>query len=498
MFIDARELPRGHQVECDICIIGAGAAGISMARELAGARAEVVLMESGGFEYDRRTQSLYKGDNVGRHSFDVHVNRLRYFGGTTNHWAGHCRPLDPIDFEPRDGVPGGGWPLSRTDLDPYYRRAQPLCELGEYRYEDLDYFTGRTGLPALDLAPSRLQSVVYNQSPPTRFGRVYRDDLAAARNVRVLLHANLLELESEGGGARVVAARCACIEGPRFRVRARHYVLAAGGLENARLLLLSDADNPAGLGNDRGLVGRYFMDHVLLRPGVDVSFSTPGVNLALYEGLHEVSGGRMFSVLAAAAGRLREESLPNFRIHLVRSGPRFEAPAGGLFSGVDGFLRGREGNQAGYGSVGLHLVLEPVPNPDSRVMLSRERDLFGQRRIAVDWRLTDAELSHARRAMELAAMEFGRLGLGRGYGDIFADPSRWPDNLEAGKHHCGTTRMADTPASGVVDPHCRVHGIENLHVAGSSVFPSIGYANPTLTIIALALRLTDRLREETA
>lgn len=495
MFVDALNLPDGHLIEADVCIIGGGAAGISMAREFIGTPHRVALLESGGFEFDAQTQSLYKGSNVGLPTFDVHVNRLRYFGGTTNHWAGHCRPLDSIDFEPREWIPHSGWPLTRRSLDPYYRRAQPICELGEYRYEDLGYFADRTGLPVLELEQSRLRSVVYNQSPPTRFGDVYRGEIRDARNVTVYLNANLLELKTDADARHVTGARAACIDGPRIAVRARRFVLAAGGMENARLLLLSNGANPAGLGNDRGLVGRYFMDHVLLRPGVDISFTVPGIDLRLYRSLHEVAGGRMFSVLAASETRMRRERLANFRIHLVPSGPRFEQAAGGVFSRLDGFKRGSDGSEEGYGSIALHLVLEPVPNPESRITLSGERDLFGQRRIAVDWRLTDAELGNAHRALELAALEFGRMGLGRGFGAIFRNPRTWPGNLEAGKHHCGTTRMSDSPDTGVVDGDCKVHGIDNLYVAGSSVFPTIGYANPTLTIVALALRLADNLKE---
>lgn len=494
MFIDARTLPDGESINADLCIVGGGAAGISIAREFTGAGRRVVLLESGGFSFDERTQSLYEGRNTGRPSFDVDVNRLRYFGGTTNHWAGHCRPLDPIDFEARDWLPHSGWPISRADLEPYYRRAQPICQLGEYRYENLEYFADATGLPVLDLAHSRLESVVYNQSPPTRFGTVYRDALGAARDVSVYLHANLLEFETDRAATRVTAARVACIDGPRFAVHARQFVLATGGMENPRLLLLSNRVRPAGLGNDHDLVGRYFMDHVLLRPGADISFSVPGVDLRLYRTLHQVAGGRMFSVLAVSEARLRQEKLSNFRIHLVTARPRYTKPVGGAVSHLDAFSHGITGRAAGYGSIALHLVLEPIPNPESRITLSAARDLFGQRRIDVAWRLSDAELEHAHRALELAAMEFGRLGLGRGYGELFRDAHQWPDNLEAGKHHCGTTRMARRPEDGVVDPDCRVHGVANLYVAGSSVFPTIGYANPTLTIIALALRLADYLK----
>ncbi len=494
MFIDVYDLPNGHTIEADVCIVGAGAAGISMAREFIGTSKTVALLESGGLEFDPRTQSLYEGRNVGMPSFGVHVNRLRYFGGTTNHWAGHCRPLDPIDFQPRGWIPQSGWPITRAMLDPYYRRAQPLCELGEYRYDDLDYFTDRTGLPALNTRSSRLRSVVYNQSPPTRFGAVYRDELRTAPNMTVYLHANVLELESDAGASTVTGARVASIDGPRVTVKAGIFVLATGGMENPRLLLLSRGASPGGLGNDRDLVGRYFMDHVLLRPGADVALSVPDVNLRLYNALHNVAGGRMFSVLAVANERMQREGLGNFRIHLVPDRLHYEHPLGPVFSVLDGNESPAPAAPEAYGTVGLHVVLEPVPNHESRIMLGQDRDLFGQPRIAVNWQLTEAERRNLRRAMELAAIEFGRMGLGRSAGEIFRDPDHWPRNLEAGKHHCGTTRMSDSPATGVVDSNCRVHGVDNLYVAGSSVFPTIGYANPTLTIVALALRLSDHIK----
>ena len=267
MFIDARNLQNGHRIEADICIIGAGAAGITIAREYANSSTTVALLESGGLEFDQEIQNLYTGKNIGLPSFPVHVNRLRYFGGTTNHWAGHCRPLDPIDFEQRDWVPHSGWPISKQDLDSYYERAQPVVGLGAYEYEDLAYWQKRIGLPLpeMELKPDRLYSAVYNKSPPTRFGREYREELAKSANVSVYLHTNVLEILGNDTATRVSGLKAACIDGPELSVSAKIFILATGGMENARLLLLSDTTNPAGIGNDKGLVGRYFMDHLLLR-----------------------------------------------------------------------------------------------------------------------------------------------------------------------------------------------------------------------------------------
>lgn len=501
MFINSRELDPGRRIETDICIIGAGAAGITIAREFIGTSTQVTLLESGGLEPEEQTQALYDGDNIGLPSFDLHINRLRYFGGTTNHWAGHCRPLDAIDFRQRDWIPHSGWPLSREELDPYYRRAQPVVGLGPYEYENLDFWQNELKLPELTVDENRLITAVYNQSPPTRFGKKYRQELEKAKNINVYLHANVLEIEVNDTARQVSGLRVSAIGGPEFSVSAKTYILATGGMENARILLLSNTTVPAGLGNDNGLVGRFFMDHILLRPGVDVSLSNPDVNLTLYQYRHRIKGGNMFAILASPQKLLEKEKLTNFRIHLMKASKIKRMPMGRIFPKLDGTHGSLENSPAikdNTDHVDLHLVLEPVPNPDSRITLSDKKDVFGQQKINVNWQFTDRDLGHAYRAMELAALEFGRMGIGRAYGSLFVHKDRWPQNLEAGRHHCGTTRMTDNPKTGVADKNCKVNNISNLYLTGSSLFPTIGYANPTLTIVALALRLADHIKGQAA
>jgi choline dehydrogenase-like flavoprotein len=526
MFTDARELEQDAAIETELCIVGAGAVGITIARALAGAPFRVTVLESGGFEFDDRTQSLYEGENVGFPAYDVDVNRLRFFGGTTNHWAGHCRPLDAKDFTRRDWIPHSGWPISRDDLRPYYDQAQGIVELPPFHYEDLQFLLDRTGEAALPTDQALLRSVVYNQSPPTRFGEVYRGDLDQASNVTVYLNANVLELEAADDLSRVERARVACIDGPHFTVTAKIFVLAMGGMEIPRLLLLSNRQAPRGLGNDHDLVGRYFLNHVVVRPFVKVLLSDPSTSLPLYHDLHEVDGGQMFSVLAVADEAMQAEQLNNFRLHIYQTtrrspgmaslraigqalrrgqvpadfGQHLSAVIGDLDGTANGVYRGLFGSDlfteegAPPPSLEIHLVVETTPDPESRVYLTEARDLFDQNRIAVDWRVSDADLRTAHRAAEMAAEEFGRLGLGRGQGDILENPEQWPEGSESGKHHCGTTRMSADPKTGVVDADCRVHGIDNLYSSGSALFPTIGYANPTLTIVALSLRLADHLK----
>jgi choline dehydrogenase-like flavoprotein len=263
-----------------------------------------------------------------------------------------------------------------------------------------------------------------------------------------------------------------------------------------------------------------------------VLLASNDISLPLYHDLHTIEGGEMFAILSAPERLMREEEILDFRFHI----DRIKAPSpgqrslralaralrggsvpddlgqhlGNILSDLDGvtnlvyqrvFNAGTdlvEPDDTQF-SIGLDLVVEAAPDPDSRITLGEERDLFGQNRIEVDWRLSDLDLRTARRAIELAALEFGRLGFGRGRGDLLEDGTVWPaDTMEAGKHHCGTARMSADPKAGVVDTDCRVHGMSNLYVAGSAVFPTIGYANPTLTIVALALRLADHLKDQMA
>jgi choline dehydrogenase-like flavoprotein len=276
MFTDARTIPAGTTLTADVCTVGAGAAGISIARELAHSPLDVCLLESGGLEYDLDTQQLYRGRSVGFPYFPLEIARLRFFGGTTNHWGGASRPLDDSDFEARDWVPHSGWPFRREALDPYYRRAHGVLELGPYAYDAGSWTTDERR--PLRFEGESLRSAVLQQSPPTRLGQVYREELRRARNIRTCLNANLLEIETAPTGGPVTRLRVASLERNEFYVEARAYVLATGGIENPRLLLLSRRADPAGLGNEHDLVGRFCMDHPIAawgKPGTVAPYRFP-------------------------------------------------------------------------------------------------------------------------------------------------------------------------------------------------------------------------------
>ncbi|KRF02118.1 GMC oxidoreductase [Frateuria sp. Soil773] len=545
MIIDYLDGSSPTDVEADLCIVGAGAAGIAIARSFAGSAVRVCLLESGGFAGEERCQELYEGGSVGSTPFDPGTSRMRAFGGSCNLWGGGCIPLAQQDLAPREWVPRSGWPLSYAELAPYYAQARAFCRIGPHGFVSGSFLAPLTH-PPIRFEAGTLVNQIFARSP-ILFGDAYRAELEQAPNLTVMLHANLLELQATPCGSSVRQARIGALDGRRGVIRARHYVLACGGIENARLLLLSNAVVPQGLGNERDLVGRFFMDHPsgklgtvftdspdrLTRPydrnqGKGPAPSFPEIGLSEEaQRTHQVLSGRVhpFAVEGTVPKGIR--ALRDLRAAL-RSTTRDEGAllAERLCAALKNGPVGNDGTVATSESIGVlalrlglgigdiarafrqklaarptvksdHVDLvgyfEQAPNPDSRVALGRERDALGQRKVSVDWRLTPLD----RHTYRTAATLFGQQ-LSRACGGRF-QPEPWLEDdsaplVHGTAHHLGTTRMSDDPRQGVVDPQCRVHGIDNLHIAGSSVFPTGGWAFPTFTIVALSLRLAEQLR----
>jgi choline dehydrogenase-like flavoprotein len=522
MFIDSRDLADGTRVDTDVCVIGAGAAGITIARELAGTAIGVCLLESGGLQPDPQTQALYEGENVGLPYYDLDALRLRFFGGTTNHWSGVCRPLDDIDFEERSWVPFSGWPFDKKHLDPFYERAHAVCELGPYDYRPESWEAqSRVRLP---LGPSRVETAMYQLSPPTRFGPKYRDALESAPNVDTYLYANAVDLIASESARGLSRVRAATLGGTLLDVDAKLFVLATGAIENARLLLVSNDAQPAGLGNDNDLVGRHFMEHLGVPSGLLVP--AEDVTLDLYTQQSPLRGGDGAGTgyLTLTRDTLEREQLANVRAYIE---PARELEAlRGTSAGVESVFRLMQGLRGGSSAqhlshiaseaddvtiysyrrlfrpskldaYWLYMHMEHAPSRASRVTLSADLDALGMPRVALDWRIGELERRTFERCARIMAEEIGRAGLGR-VQLLTRDPDTgWPTvyrGLRGAWHQMGTTRMHRDPRFGVVDEHCRLHGIANLYVAGSSVFPTGGYTNPTLTIVALALRIADDIK----
>ncbi len=544
--LEANDLPDGQCFHTNICIVGAGAAGIAMALELAGSRIKVMVLESGGFEADADTQDLYAGSvaSTALHSPPDRY-RQRRFGGSTTIWGGRCVPFDEIDFEARPYVPYSGWPFSRKELEQHYVKANELCEAGAFAYRAREAFDSLRPMIRGFNSSAFTQDTLERFSRPTDFGARYADRLRAAENVCVLLHANLTSLNLNDQGTRVGSATVRTLTGKTFAVHADHFVLAAGGLEVARLLLASRDVQPHGIGNDRDLVGRYYMCHIAGTVG-RLAFNQPQ---DVWHG-YDVSRDGIYCRrrLALTAEAQRHTQIGSFIARLHH--PRITDPSHrtGILSLLylakaiipyeyGKRLHGDEdadfltwarhvGNvasdsydtaafllhwirhrtfaerkfpsvivrpKANYYSLDFHA--EQEPNPSSRVTLGTDDDALGMPRIRVDWRYSEGDIETVRRSIELLAAELRRCKLGTFDYD--------PATLEAemirygayGGHHIGTARMGTNPHTSVVNPDCRVHGIANLFVAGAATFPTSSQANPTLTVVALSLRLAEHLKQ---
>ncbi len=563
MFVDGRGVTDQEELEADVAIVGSGAAGITLASELGTAGVRVLMVESGDVRLEADTQALYEGENVGLPYFPLISSRLRYFGGTTNHWSGTCRPFEAVDLAARAWIPNSGWPIAIADLDRYYARAGEICGLPSAEWETDAWIEG-SGYRALELDPDRIVTRVAQNVRATRrrFARNYSDELEGSSIVTVLMNTNLIEIELGESANEVSGLNLRTLSGTALRAKARNYVIAAGGIENARLLLASNGRMPAGVGNGNDLVGRFFLEHPRFIGGVFVPLD-PEIDLRFYQ-THDAANSRITGYLALPEAVREAEGIGDVQFRLEPRYPPFyervtgstdlaalrrligraEADAdlvidlsqvaddltgwrrflsfgaplpvplpdtvagviaadaderGALIPEVFGDIAtlayGESFGRIPLAAVGVTTRIDPVPNSDSRVRLGSERDALGMPRAELDWHLSPADHDTAARAVQLLGAELGRAGLGRMRTLMGADGDDWPDDLAGGWHHMGTTRMHDDPHQGVVDRDCRVHGLGNLYVAGSSVFTTAGSATPTMTIVALALRLAAHLEE---
>lgn len=508
MFIDGRQVPDGTAIETDIAIIGAGAAGISIARALAGTDAAITLIESGGLDFEPDTQALYEGETVGV-PYALDTSRLRYFGGSTNHWGGWCRPFEPIDFEQRDWVPHSGWPITRADLDPWYLKANEIAQIGPFSYDDAEAWSDGGKHQPLDLPGGEVMTRWFEYSPPTRFGSTYRKEIEHASNIRTYLHSNVLEIVPAGDGGSVERLSVGTLSGRRFEVRPKFVILATGGIENARMLLLSNSVQPAGLGNARGLVGRFFMEHPHIDRPCEILLTNPAAVAPWYQTYTKLNGANIRGVFMFTDDYLRRNRrlgtvMTWYKAKEIRTDAAVEEkdpePVRGMEPGLLQLVRSTTSDAAADSPVlgmryGSGCATEQSPNPDSRVLLSAEKDALGLNRTKLDWRLSASDRTNLRLNMEALARAFGAWGNGN-VRILFQDKDKWDEAEGWGNHHMGTTRMAADPRKGVVDADCKVHGISNLYVAGSSLFTTSSTVNPTLTIIALALRLADHMQQK--
>ncbi|NMF60571.1 GMC oxidoreductase [Pseudanabaena yagii] len=541
MIIDARSLSPEETLETHVCIIGSGPSGLTIAREFANQNFQVAVLESGGFEFDPEIQSLSDGNAVGDAYPVVSSTRLRQFGGTSHTWEGQngyqeygfrCLPLDEIDFEQRDWLPYSGWPFTKKHLDPFYERAHQVCQIGPYAYKPEDWEDRRA--VRLPFKSDRIGTSMSQYAPRYPFTEEYPRQIRQTDNITTIIYGTVVEIVTDESNQTVTSLRIAASKDKQFWLKAKIFILATGGLENARLLLASNQQQTLGLGNQNDVVGRYFMD----RPILSCSLIPYDHRLLEQTALYDIYRTKGIPVMARV--RLSEELMR--QEHILNNGAQlFPRPqerqrkatlalrsmilairdrkplqditknlstvlsgsdyilAAGFWAGIRKIPALRRGDwsylpyeKMRFSQFEIFYQLEQAPDPNNRITLSAEKDFLGQNKVEIQWRLNPIDIQNAIRVQEIWAEEFDKAGLGK---LEFANKrENWKFENLAMHHHMGTTRMNNDPKQGVVDANCKVHGVSNLFVAGSSVFPTAGYSNPTLTIIALSLRLADHIK----
>ncbi|MBM6596354.1 GMC oxidoreductase [Microvirga pudoricolor] len=547
MMVDARELNDKTRIACDICIVGAGPAALALASELSGTNLRVVLLESGGPEKPagETADAVSPPSRIGNSKVKI----ARQLGGSAHAW--HIRtsrsrsgvrllPLAAADLEARPWIPGSGWPLSHNDLMGYCIRAQLAFGLPPLGYSVQDW--EEPWARQLPLSSHRVQTSIFQFGDAQAFLGEGLRRLSISDHTIIYHHVTALELLTSTDASHVTGVRAASSAGKSLTVEAGYVVLAGGGLSSAGLLLASDAVQSGGLGNRHDNVGRYLMDHPLLFGGDFIPSSRRlFAAMSLYD-LRSVRGTPIMGHLQLTDRALREENLLNLSmmlfpreagyrehvrltprqrrgfeagLHLRRSWQRKALPGSrtvldavmgldGLAKrGVDSLARpksnitrggwsARPDHASRFGVCEVVHQAEQAPHADNRVRLALERNALGMRKMTVDWRWHEGDIAATMRAQDVFASELEQAGLGRF--DIAREEGRPVEITSSTCHYMGTTRMSDDPRQGVVNGDCRVHGIDNLYVASSSVFPTGGFANPTLTIVALAIRIADTVR----
>lgn len=477
MLLEHPQQMQGAARQIDVCVIGSGPAGMTLALALERKGLRVLVLEAGGVFYDEKSQAYFEGAIVGEQRFDLAINRLRYFGGCSNHWGGFCRMLEDWDFRDKvEGVPGA-WPITRSDLDPYLDAARDILELPCFPEDQ----------PLNDM----VTQVHWGYSPTVNFSIKYRAGVRASKKLHVLLNACVTQLVEKDG--RIVAVEVSDPELRRYSIQATQFVLCAGGVENSRILLWANEKNEGRLFGQNSALGKYWMEHPHFTIGDALVYGDPRIE----------PDRRSRSYLAPTIKAIRERKILNCGLRLERTDydgtKRLIADLACVAPTLGRWAIRQTGKHLVCG-MRIRAAWEQAPRESNQIRLAKKRDALGIPQVELHWKFSDLEL-HTVRQMTLL---LGEYLISKNYGRVrllpwVADGGSFPaDDEQVGNHHMGGTRMSKDPRHGVVDAQCKVHAINNLYVGGSSVFPSGGHANPTLTIVQLALRLADHLAARAA
>jgi len=563
MKTNATELNDQQKIIADVCIIGAGPAGMATAHEFLNSDLNVTILESGGNQYINPVQMLSKGELSGDMFLVQELTHLRQIGGTANSWilqmtdeeyGYRYSPLDEIDFEKRDDFPYSGWPFSKKELDPYYERAHITCGLGQYNYTAKYWAQGK--FQPIQFDEEKIYNSIFTFGPTKKFTKEIPEKITESNNVNLYFEATVVELLCDETGENVTTAVVKMFDGKEIYFKAKQFIITSNALQTPRLLLNSKKTHKNGIGNQNDNVGRYYMDHYLVPCGNFYPHDQKFINQLGFYDMQSVEGKTVLGRINLNPTMMKKEGLrnmavmlfpmawnqsdldamnslnaikfPHFRMYHIRfpidfakhvtqllSKPKelmihirnifrgrnrlFRAVYEYIRYGVPVFLGlGRGGwsrmanNEGKYDKFELLAIVEQSPNPENRLTVTNDKDELGCPKTKIHYICAEEDINSVEKAQKIMGETMEATGLGR-----YEPPAVGAEVMKtlSGIHHMlGTTRMSDDPASGVVDRDCCVHGMKNLFIAGSAVFPTGGYANPTLTNIALSIRVADKVK----
>lgn len=504
-----------------VCIAGAGVAGILLASRLAAKGLEVHLLEGGGLEPEDSGQELYKVKMAGVPHRGATEGRFRTFGGSSTRWGGQILPYTEDVLHPPSGLGLPSWPVELREIEPYYEEVQQIFQVSRCPFTDA--LVAEFGRP-LPFISDEVRLRFSKWAPFTRrnlANTVGRECTANAR-VTVFTHASVLSVELNENGGAVRELTATNDRGSSFHFCADIFVLCLGTIETSRLLLASTSVSSAGVGNDRDQVGRYFHDHI----GVTAAEISVEDRAKVIESFAPFISGRTVHTpkLEATAELRQKRQLLSVMAHFPVEEPE-DSGAGTMRSILQAVQRrqfdrelnrnllkmpgasaemlqllwaakvkGRRAlsNRAG---ISLHIDTEQRPQAESRIRLAEERDRLGMPVCVVDWKVSEDERDTVKSFAETIDRVLRGMGITglRWNREIGESGEGWLACATDTFHMMGGTRMGIDSSSSVVDGNLRVHGLENLYIASCSTFPTGGSSNPTFTLMALTLRLKDRI-----
>lgn len=551
MKINTQSLSNEQEIVSDVVIIGAGPSGISIADEWLQYDYTVNVLESGSEKASYDTQQLSTGQLSGHLYEAMESTHIRQVGGTANHlilkltdqqYGYRYTPMQAIDFEERAYLPYSGWPITKSDLDPYYARVQQKCEIGDYHYSAQHWLRNNDTL--LPLPEDQIETSVFLFGPTRKFNHDFPLSVSQSKHVNLYTNATVVELICEASGDAIQAALVKTFDGKQILFKGKHFVIAANALQTPRLLLNSrqHAKHPNGIGNQHDNVGRYYMDHSLLPSGNFVPHDLTYINKMGFYDMHGVDGTTVLGRLLLTESFKRQHKLLNFaailfpmswnqkdldamyslevlkthfRWHWKERPKDFGQHLWNVFQGRKrlfraivekvkygvpilvglgngGWSRARH-NERKYGRLELLALVEQSPNPENRITLIDEKDALDYCKIKARYTWADSDIENYKQTIEYMGNAIVATGLGR-----YFPPEAPIEEIKKGNglhHMMGTTRMSKRPEDGVVDQDCKVHGMKNLFIASSATFTTGSFVNPTLTNLALGLRIVDHIKE---